>query len=140
VEQAARLLERPYRVRGRVVEGQRRGRDLGFPTANLASENEILPARGVYAARVRILADGRPGSGARFGAVVNVGRRPTFEAAGGLLAEAHLLDFEGDLYGRRIELGFACRLRDEKRFASAAELGGHIAADVAEARRRLAET
>lgn len=142
VEEAALLLGRPYAIRGRVVSGDRRGRTLGFPTANVASETEVLPGHGVYAGRVRLLDDppvgtGGPARGARFGAVTNVGRRPTFKSDDPPLAEAHLLDFDGDLYGRRIEVGFECRLREERRFPGPDALREQIACDVAEARRRL---
>src|SRR5690606_29960511 len=143
---AALLLGRPYAIRGRVVAGDRRGRTLGFPTANLAAETEVLPGHGVYAGRVTLLDDPEPGAGpgapargARFAAVTNVGRRPTFAADDPTLAEAHLLDFAGDLYGRRIEVSFAARLREERRFAGPDELRAQIARDVEEARRRLAE-
>jgi riboflavin kinase/FMN adenylyltransferase len=137
VEGAATLLGRAYDVRGRVRRGERRGQELGFPTANLEPENEILPGAGVYTGRLRLLDAGRPEAGTGFGAVTNVGRRPTFEAAGGLVAEAHLLDFSGDLYGRRVELCFLERLRAERRFESVDALRAQIGRDVAEARRRL---
>lgn len=144
VEEAALLLGRPFAIRGRVIAGDRRGRTLGFPTANLAPETEVLPAHGVYAGRVRLLDDATAGSGAPprdacFGAVTNVGRRPTFASGDPPLAEAHLLGFAGDLYGRRIDLGFECRLRDERRFPGPDALREQIARDVAEARRRLAD-
>ncbi len=135
VSEAARLLGRAYTVRGRVVPGARRGRSLGFPTANLELENEILPASGVYATRVRLL---EPAAGP-FGSVTNVGRRPTFAEQDALVAESHLFDFEADLYGRRIELAFLARLREERRFPSVEALQAQIGRDVAEARRRLEE-
>ena len=145
VEEAALLLGRPYAVRGRVVDGDRRGRLLGFPTANLAAETEVLPGNGVYAGRVRLLDDpppgapaGAPARGACFGAVTNVGRRPTFKPDDPPLAEAHLLDFEGDLYGRRVDVTFQCRLREERRFPGPEALREQIGRDVEEARRRLA--
>jgi riboflavin kinase/FMN adenylyltransferase len=134
VEAASVLLGRAYSVRGEVVEGDKRGRDLGFPTANLAPENEILPRPGVYVGRVRLL----DGSGTTHAAVVNVGRRPTFKADDRVLAEAHLLDFSGDLYGRRLELSFETRLRDEHKFADVEALRSQIAQDADEARRYLA--
>jgi riboflavin kinase/FMN adenylyltransferase len=133
VAEAATLLGRAYTVRGRVVRGDERGRTLGFPTANLDPENEVLPGSGVYAGRVRLL---EPAEAPR-PAVVNVGRRPTFGASDPLLVEAHLLDFEGDLYGRRLDLAFEQRLRDERRFPDVAALRGQIAADAREARRLL---
>jgi riboflavin kinase/FMN adenylyltransferase len=141
VEDAKLLLGRSYAVRGRVVAGDRRGRTLGFPTANLAPETEVLPAVGVYAGRVRLLdeapAGGGPPRGALFGAVSNVGRRPTFRADDPPLAEAHLLGFTGDLYGRRLDLTFEARLRDEQRFPGPEALRDQIARDVEAARRRL---
>ena len=137
VEEAAALLGRPYSIRGHVVEGDRRGHTIGFPTANLDPENEVLPAHGVYAGRLRLLDEGRPPRGAQFACVTNVGVRPTFEKQGRQLAEAHLLDFEGEIYGRRVELCFVHQLRPERRFPSVDALREQISADVAEARRRL---
>jgi len=138
VEEARRLLGRPFCVRGAVVEGDRRGRQLGFPTANLRTDNEVLPANGVYAGELRFLDEGTPESGSRHAAVTNVGLRPTFEDAAGHVAEAHLIDFEGDLYGRRVELTFEHRLRGEQKFAGPDALREQIALDVADARDRLA--
>jgi riboflavin kinase/FMN adenylyltransferase len=139
VEEAGELLGRPYRVRGLVVEGDRRGRTLGFPTVNLAPENEVLPAQGVYAGRLRVLRDQRGDEEGERPAVVNVGRRPTFkDAAAPVLAEAHVIDWSGDLYGRRVELSFLHHLREERRFPDVAALRSQIEADRDEARRRLA--
>jgi riboflavin kinase/FMN adenylyltransferase len=141
VDEAAHLLGRPFAVRGRVAEGDRRGRTLGFPTANLALEGEVLPAPGVYAGHARFVDDGEPPARSRFGAVTNVGVRPTFAngaGAGRLIAEAHLLDFEGDaFYGRRIDLSFEHHLRAERRFPGVDALREQIARDVAAARRLL---
>ena len=137
VDEAGVLLGRPYTVRGTIVEGDRRGRTIGFPTMNLAPENEILPARGVYAGHVRFLDDGTPAAGSRHGAVVNVGRRPTFKDDDPVLTEAHLLDFDADAYGRRIELTFEHHLREERRFPDVDALSAQIAADAIEARERL---
>ena len=131
VKGAAELLGRPYALDGRVVRGDGRGRTLGIPTANLATEDQLLPARGVYAGRV--LAPGgdwRP-------AVVNVGERPTFGGTG-LLVEAHLLDFAGDLYDAAVRLSFHARLRGEERFSSAQALVERIQQDVRAARELLA--
>ena len=136
---AGRLLGRPYALRGRVVSGDRRGRGLGFPTLNLAPENELLPGNGVYAGRVRFLDDGDPPSGAVFSAVTNVGRRPTFDAGDRIVCESHLLEFAADAGGRRIEVSFVDRLRPERRFPSGDALREQIARDVDEARRRLAD-
>jgi len=138
VEMAATLLGRPYTIRGPIVEGDRRGRTIGFPTANLASENEILPASGVYAGMLRVLDPGQPAARSVFPVVTNLGRRPTFQTDHRLVPEAHLLDFDGDLYGRRVELSFECRLRAERRFPSVDALKEQIRRDVEEARRRLA--
>jgi len=138
VEEAAVLLGRPYTVRGTVVEGDRRGRTLGFPTLNLAPENEILPARGVYAGHVRFLDEGDPAAGERFPVVTNVGKRPTFKHDDPVLAEAHVIDFEGDVYGRRIELTFEHHLRDEERFPDVSALRAQIARDIVAGRSVLA--
>lgn len=131
VEQAGALLGRPYAVEGPVVAGDRRGRTLGFPTANVNPWNELLPLAGVYAARC----SGPDGQSRE--AVVNVGRRPTFDGREVRL-EAHLLDFEGDLYGLPLQVDFVARLRDEMRFPSAQALVERIRAD-AEAARRVLE-
>jgi riboflavin kinase/FMN adenylyltransferase len=124
---ARALLGRSYFVDGSVVRGDQRGRTLGFPTANLALANELLPSRGVYAGRLRG-PDGvwRP-------AVVNRGTRPTFGGEGETV-EAHVLDFEGDLYGAGVRLAFEERLRGELRFSGAAALVAQIELDVARAR------
>lgn len=132
VEEAAELLGRPYRVRGPVVKGMQRGRELGFPTANLAPHNEILPGAGVYAGHLRILQG--EGAGRELGAVTNVGFRPTFDDGRDLVAEAHVIDFDGDLYGSVVELSFETRIRREQKFESVAALRARIAADVAETR------
>jgi riboflavin kinase/FMN adenylyltransferase len=136
VEDAASLLGRPYAVRGRVVEGDRRGRTLGFPTVNLAPENEVLPAVGVYAGRLRRL-DAGAGEAA-LPAVVNVGRRPTVKPDDPVLAEAHVIDWSGDLYGQRVELAFLHHLREERRFPDLEALRLQIGRDRDLARERLA--
>ena len=133
VARAAVLLGRPHFVDGRVVRGDGRGRTLGIPTANLALENEVAPKEGVYAARVALPAGGPPRA-----AVANLGRRPTF-GGDAVALEAHLLDFEGDLYGQRLRLSFVERLRDEKGFPGPHALVAQISADVLQARRVLAE-
>jgi riboflavin kinase/FMN adenylyltransferase len=137
VEEAGRMLGRAYSIRGRIVQGDRRGRTLGFPTANLDSENEILPAAGVYAGRFLFIDDGNPERGVELPAVMNVGTRPTFAGDGRMQAEAHLIDFKGDVYGRRVEMSFLARLRDERRFAGVDALREQIAADVGAAREIL---
>jgi riboflavin kinase/FMN adenylyltransferase len=136
-ERAARMLGRTFTIRGCVVRGDERGRTIGFPTANLDPENELLPAAGVYAGELRPLDAGDPPAGARLPAVINVGRRPTFEDAVGLVAEAHVIDWSGDLYGRRVELAFAAWLRAERRFPGVDALRQQIAQDVEEGRLRL---
>lgn len=135
VEEAALLLGRAFCVRGEVTVGDRRGRTLGFPTANLAPETEILPAPGVYYGHLRRLAEGR--GGRLHPAVTNVGYRPTFRDGRDLVAEAHLIDFSGDLYGQEVDLSFEGRLRGEIRFASVEALREQIARDVQAARARL---
>jgi riboflavin kinase/FMN adenylyltransferase len=132
VDDAAAALGRPYSVWGEVVSGDRRGRTLGFPTANLATRNELLPARGVYATTVRLFKGDRPGPEC-LPAVTNVGTRPTFDP-GRLLAETHLIDFEGELYNCRLELAFHARIRDERRFEGPDALRQQIALDVQRAR------
>ena len=127
VVHAAALLGRAYFLDGTVVEGDRRGRTIGVPTANLETDEALLPARGVYAGPCR-LPDGRAAL-----AVVNVGQRPTF---GGrtVTVEAHLVDFAGDLYGAHLRQSFAVRLRDEQRFPGVEALVAQIRRDVELAR------
>ncbi len=138
VRAAAELLGRSYRVRGAVARGDQRGRTLGFPTLNLAAENEVLPSVGVYACRVRFLDAGEPGPGAWFGAVANVGRRPTVKPDDPVAVEAHLFEFSAEAYGRRVEVAFEARLRGEQRFPSLDALRAQIARDSDAARARLA--
>lgn len=133
VEDARRCLGRPYVVWGKVVGGDRRGRGLGFPTANLEPENEILPTRGVYATRARLIEGGGRAAGPSLPSVTNVGTRPTFEGEQ-LVCETHLIDFEGDLYDKRLEVGFLGRLRSEQKFADADALHRQIREDVERAR------
>jgi riboflavin kinase/FMN adenylyltransferase len=130
---ASRLLGRPHEVRGIVVKGDRRGRDLGFPTANVQVPEEIqLPADGIYAGWYQ-----RP-DGHRHPAAVSLGRRPTFHPeANTSLLEAHLLDFDGDLYGEPARVSFVARLRGEERFESAEALAAQIGRDVAATRELL---
>jgi riboflavin kinase/FMN adenylyltransferase len=133
VEAASRLLGRRFFVDGTVVRGAGRGRTLGFPTANVAPMNEMLPGAGVYAAWCRRLDD--PGRVPQ-AAVVNVGRRPTF-GGGAMTLEAHLLDVQGDLYGRALRVEFQERLREERAFPGAEALAEQIERDVARAREVL---
>jgi riboflavin kinase/FMN adenylyltransferase len=130
-ERAARKLGRYWEIWGVVSHGDKRGRLLGFPTANIPLDGHLEPARGVYAVRVR-LADGRIVDG-----VANIGRRPTVEGSQ-LRVEPHLFDFSGDLYGQEIAVGLVAYLRPEQRFASLDELRAQIAADCAAARAALA--
>lgn len=135
VEEAALLLGRPFRARGRVTAGDRRGRTLGFPTANLAPETEILPAPGVYWGHLEVV--GRGPDRRRLPVVTNVGHRPTFRDGRDLVAEAHVIDFTGDLYDLEVDLSFEGRLRGEIRFESVEALRAQIACDVANARTHL---
>jgi riboflavin kinase / FMN adenylyltransferase len=136
VEGASLLLGRPFEIEGRVVRGAGRGRGLGVPTANIAAEGELLPRVGIYAARATILdGDGLPAG--PFLTALSVGSNPTFVTGGGITVEAHLLDFDGDLYGRRLRLAVLHRLRDERRFDSVATLLAQIREDIAEVRARL---
>ena len=137
VEEAALLLGRPFCARGEVIEGNRRGTTLGFPTANLAPETEILPAPGVYFGHLRCLEGAASWAGKSLPVVTNVGFRPTFRDGRDLVAEAHILDFSGDLYGIEVDLTFEGRLREEERFESVEALREQIARDVERARERL---
>jgi riboflavin kinase/FMN adenylyltransferase len=129
VERASRYLGRRYTIAGEVVQGAGRGRELGFPTANVKPDRSVLVAPGVYACRVLI-------GGERHAAVVNIGMRPTFGETT-LVVEAHLLDFSGSLYGRQVRLEFVSRLRDERRFQGPEALREQIGRDIAAARERL---
>jgi riboflavin kinase / FMN adenylyltransferase len=125
VDQAAEFLGGPFLFEGVVVPGDKRGRGLGMPTANLVPDDAyVTPGHGVYAG----WANGHP-------TAINVGVRPTFETGRGLLVEAHLLDFDGDLYGQTLRIGFLERLRGEKRFDSVDELVAQMQRDVEDARR-----
>jgi riboflavin kinase / FMN adenylyltransferase len=133
VDGAAALLGRPHEVRGTVVEGDRRGRELGYPTANVAVPGRVcLPADGIYAGTF-IGADGVERMTA-----LSLGRRPTFyDAADASLLEAYVLDFDGDLYGQAARVRFMSRLRGEVKFDSVDALVGQIERDVADTRRAL---
>ena len=131
METAQALLGRPHRIHGTVIPGDKRGRTIGFPTANIESAAELVPPAGVYAVRARI-------DGGRWqDAVANLGVRPTFDKDG-FSIEVHLLDFRGDIYGAQVEVAFIARLRAEKRFADILELQAQIQRDVVDARARLA--
>lgn len=130
-ERARRWLGRPWSMRGRVVAGERRGRKLGFPTANLPLERRRAPVAGIFAVRVRgVAGEALPG-------VASLGTRPTVGGVEPLL-EAHVFDFSGDLYGRELEVEFAAKLRDEACFASLAALTAQMRRDADDARRILA--
>ncbi len=124
VDEAAQLLGRPFLLSGVVVEGERRGRHLGYPTLNLAWDQEQVPAWGVYITEVSC----SHFPNRRLG-LTNVGEKPTFEGLR-LTVETFLPDFDGDLYGARVELGFVHRLRPEMRFESVQELTAQIGRDV----------
>jgi riboflavin kinase/FMN adenylyltransferase len=122
VDEAGALLGHHYSIEGSVVHGQHRGRDLGFATANLCSENELIPPHGVYVTTATL-------HGVAYPAVTNIGSRPTFEASEETVIETHVLDFDKDLYGARLNLGFVQRLRDEKRFENIEALKEQIEMD-----------
>ena len=124
VQHAAKFLGGPFLFEGEVVVGDRRGRELGVPTANIVPDDALVcPGHGVYAA----WAHGYPSA-------VNVGVRPTFETGRGLLVEAHLIGFDGDLYGQNVRIAFIERMRGEKRFESVDALVEQMRRDIVEAR------
>ena len=128
LDAASQMLGRSYAICGAVIEGDKLGRKLGFPTANLAATNLVLPPGGVYAACTQV-------DGKFFHAALNIGLRPTVAAAKPeLRVEAHLLDFVGELYGRELEVELGSKLREECKFASPAELREQIGRDVAAVR------
>jgi riboflavin kinase/FMN adenylyltransferase len=125
---ASQMLGRPYSICGCVVEGDRLGRQLGFPTANLDTANLVLPPNGVYAASTKL-------KGQFYRVALNIGTRPTVAAARPQLrVEAHLLDFSGELYGAELKVELGAKLRDERKFSSPAELREQIRQDVAAVR------
>ncbi|MHC2147195.1 bifunctional riboflavin kinase/FAD synthetase [Pseudomonas sp. 210_17 TE3656] len=124
---AERLLGRPYRISGRVLHGQKLARQLGTPTANIQLKRRRVPLSGVYLVSVEL--DGKPWPG-----VANIGVRPTVSGDGSAHLEVHLLDYAGDLYGRRLTVEFHHKLREEQRFASLEALKSAIDADIAAAR------
>jgi len=128
LDQAQQMMGREYALCGKVVEGDRIGRTLGFPTANLDAAALVLPPGGVYAAHA-------VAGPSRCRAVLNIGRRPTLrQPQPQLRVEAHLLDFDGDLYGQQLQITFSRKLREERRFASLDELRAQIQRDIAAAR------
>jgi riboflavin kinase/FMN adenylyltransferase len=130
VDEAAALLGHPYFLDGVVVAGRQRGREIGFPTANMTTENELLPPFGVYATTMTI--DGVVHAG-----LTNIGLRPTFGEQTPTI-ETHVLQYSGDLYGRRVRLAFVQRLRDERRFEDVDALRAQIEADQRRAERLFA--
>jgi riboflavin kinase/FMN adenylyltransferase len=127
VSHAITFLGRPFQVRGEVAHGDGRGRDLGFPTANIVPDDRLIrPDKGIYAC----FANGIP-------AAINIGERPQFETGRGVLIEAYLLDFNGDLYGQELRLDFIDRLRGERLFGSVDALVEQIGRDVERAREVL---
>jgi riboflavin kinase / FMN adenylyltransferase len=129
IEYAGELLGTPFTVSGEIVHGDKRGRTLGFPTANLVPrEGYVTPAHGVYACRATL-----PG-GETFPAATNVGVRPMFQSGHGELIEAYLLDFDRDIYGAQLRVEFLKRLRGERRFESVDALVEQMGRDVSEAR------
>lgn len=134
VADVAQMLGRPYAIRGVVIEGDRRGVTIGFPTANIpVATDRAWPADGVYAG---LFTDS---DGSRYGCAINIGRRPTFfEHAEHSILEAHLLDFDGDLYGHEVQVEFLRFLRSERRFSGIDALAAQLKKDVENARRVIA--
>jgi riboflavin kinase/FMN adenylyltransferase len=130
LDAASQMLGRPYAIAGRVVEGDKLGRQLGFPTANLDVGGLVLPSNGVYSGFTKL-------KGQFYRVALNIGFRPTMVSAKpDLRVEAHLLDFSGKLYGEELEIEIGEKLRDEKKFASPVELRAQIACDIAAVRER----
>ena len=121
------LLGRPYSIKGEVVQGKQLGTDLGFPTCNINPQRQSIPLHGVYACEVRLADRFHP-------AAVNIGYRPTVTESGEALLEAHILDFNEDLYGKTIEVIFRHKIREEKKFSGLEELKQQISADVEQVR------
>ncbi|MFK7845504.1 MAG: bifunctional riboflavin kinase/FAD synthetase [Rhodothermales bacterium] len=137
VEEAGKLLDRPYGLIGSVIHGDGRGRTIGYPTANIAisNPNKVIPKRGVYAVRVNIL-----GENAKYGAMMNVGIRPTFsdgQEHPEQKLEVHLFDYEGDLYHKQLQIDFVKRIRDEKKFNSIDDLIKQLSKDDVRCRAEL---
>jgi riboflavin kinase / FMN adenylyltransferase len=127
VDEAGALLGHTYSLDGTVMRGDQRGRTIGFPTANLCSDNELLPPHGVYATTTRI-------RDVMYPSVTNVGVRPTVDSSGRTVVETHIFNFDRDLYGASIRLGFVQRLRDERAFESIDQLKSQIVVDCERAR------
>lgn len=133
VERAAELLGTPYRIRGTVVTGAKRGRQIGFPTANLDQIDVLVPGPGVYGGFVTQ-------QGQRHIAAIHIGPNPTFELDGGLKVEVHVLDYDGDLYGSELQVDLAIRVRDIARFDNVELLVEQLHQDIELIRARLART
>lgn len=132
MDEAGALLGHQFYIDGRVVQGKHRGRELGFPTANLETENELLPPNGVYATMTTI-------DGIVHPSITNVGLRPTFGDTTKTMVEAYVMGYDGDLYGRQVRLGFVQRLRDERKFDDVDALRAQIEADRRRAERLFAQ-
>jgi riboflavin kinase/FMN adenylyltransferase len=132
LDSAEKLLGRPYRMAGRVAHGNKQGRVIGFPTANLFLHRHATPLSGVYAVEMFGI-PGEPRQG-----IANIGTRPTVGSSKALL-EVHLFDFSDDLYGRHVEIDFLRKIRDEQRFSSFAELRSQILQDVDNAKNFFAD-
>jgi len=132
VDEAARCLGRPYSYVGTVVEGHHRGARLGYPTVNVSAPQFLRPAEGVYAGRAEV-------HGRRHAAAISVGRTPTFGDQGPLTVEAHLLDFEGELYGEQVTLEFVAYLRPQHTFTNPEALKAALARDCSRVRAALAD-
>jgi riboflavin kinase/FMN adenylyltransferase len=133
VGKAARFLGLPYHLRGTVQHGDKRGRTLGYPTANIVPDNRLCyPGNGVYACRAALRADG--GEWDWWPAAVSIGVRPTFVTGRGVLIEAYLIGYEGDCYGQELRLAFLERLRGERRFDSSEALVEQMHEDIRQAR------
>jgi riboflavin kinase / FMN adenylyltransferase len=128
VDEAGALLGHSYALAGTIVEGRRRGRELGFPTANLRTDNELIPPHGVYATTLTV-------DGIVHAAITNIGVNPTFGDNGATTIETHVLHYNRELYGHRVQLGFVQRLRDERRFDDVDALRAQIEADCRRAER-----
>lgn len=128
---AAELLGRPYRLRGRVIHGDKRGRSLGFPTANIQVKNRKSPIRGVFAVTMT------DAQGRTFPGVANVGTRPTVDQRTSVLLEVHLFDFDAEIYGQRVQIDFLHKIRDERKFPDFSALKTQIQLDCQQARTYL---
>ena len=134
LEKAAIYLGRRYNMSGRVIHGQKRGRELGFPTANVRVKNRKTPLQGVFAVTIRLE------SGLLYKGVANVGTRPSIEDVSTVLLEAHLFEFSGNLYGQRVVVTFEKKLRDEKKFESLDQLTEQILMDSTQAKKHFNQT